>query len=438
MNQPIHTHGDVAILGGGFAGCAAAWRLANAGLKPVLIEFKWHLGGRATSYNLKNWPAPLDNGQHVLLGCCRQTQRFLKEIAAEDAIDWQETIPVTNGSGGRIRNLRIWPLFAPFHVLPFLAGYPGLTMTDRARIVWGIFGLVKNAKDAGSWGETARRLGQTEDIQKKFWDPFLVSALNADPAKSATSHVRHIVIDAFLRSRSGMRIGIPHAPLVTLFDDRVRPAVERAGAVFQMGKRVLRLSLNPRGFVIHLHDQSALTAKKIIVATGPAAAKMILEESTGVEEMATPIAQFVAGSPIISIHLLYDRVLTHTPFCMVQGKMIQWIFNKGAHNGQQHLQAIISAADAEASQSQMELVISADAEVQSVLGAQANLVQGVAFVEKNATFFPKANLVRPGVRSSQHPDLFLAGDYVETGWPGTIESAVRSGFAAADAVMGVA
>lgn len=427
------TQYEVVIIGGGFAGCAAAHRLAREGRKSMLIEFKWSLGGRATSYQLKNWPAPLDNGQHVLLGCCSRTRKFLEEIHAGDAVEWHESIPVAGD--GSIHDLRFWPLPAPFHLTPFLWGYPGLGITERLRIVSGIVRLAGAAKDRGSWGETARRFGQTPRIQRKFWDPFLISALNSDPARSATAHVRQIVMDAFLGGRSGMSVGIPRIPLVKLFNERLRPEIEKAGAAFQMGKRVLRISLNPRGFVIHLHDQSALTAKKIILATGPAAAKMILEESTGIEDAAKPIAALTGGSPIISIHLLYDRVLTSRPFCMVQDKMIQWIFNKGVHDGQQHLQAVVSAADDQSTQTQMELVISADTEIRAALGVDATLVHGVAFIEKNATFAPTPHLVRPNVRTAAHPDLFLAGDYVETGWPGTIESAVRSGESAAEAAM---
>ncbi|OGH57007.1 MAG: hypothetical protein A3G34_03120 [Candidatus Lindowbacteria bacterium RIFCSPLOWO2_12_FULL_62_27] len=431
MNQSKHI--DVAVLGGGFAGCAAALRLAQRGVGTALIEYKAHLGGRATSYQIKNWPAPLDNGQHVLLGCCDRTRGFLEALGAPDAVDWRRTLPVANSVGG-IHALRPWPVLPPFHLIPFLRDFPGLGFADRAKIAWAMLRLSFSGASRETWGELAARLGQTQEIQRRFWRPFLVSALNFDPAQSAADHVRHIVRDAFLR-RDGMNIGLPRMPLIQLFNERIRPALEREGVVLKTAKRILRLSLEgPHGFVVHLHDQSALNARKVILATGPAAAKHILEETTGVEETAKRLGPFTLGSPIISIHLLYDRVLTDLRFCLVQGKMIQWIFNKGVYDGRQHLQAVISAADREAEQSQWELAIAADAEVRSIFGTAAQLVQSVSFIEKNATFPPRPDLVRPAPRDSGHPDLFLAGDYVETGWPGTIESAVRSGEAAAEAV----
>lgn len=434
MTTPHH---DVVIIGGGFAGCAAAQRLTQLGIHPVLIEYKWHLGGRTTSYKLKDWPAPLDNGQHVILGCCESTRKFLEDVKAPDAIIWHDTLAIANGDGA-VRQLRCWPLPAPFHLIPFLMKYPGIGAWDRAKIAWAVMRMGLERQDNGAdvdWSAAAACYGQTEDIQEKFWDPFLVSALNSEPGRAAGRHVRHVVKDAFMSGRAGMQIGIPSTPLITLFNDRIKPQLESAGAVFRMAKRVLRFSLNaPNGFIVHLHDQSALTAKVMILATGPEAAKMILEESTGLEQTAKSIEPVLGGSPIISIHILYDRILTPLSFCQVHGKMIQWIFNKGVYDGQQHVQAVISAADEEANQSQMELVMAADAEIQAALGVKANVVRGVAFVEKNATFPPRPNLERPRIDSTNHPRLFLAGDYVETGWPATIESAVRSGFAAAEAV----
>ena len=133
----------------------------------------------------------------------------------------------------------------------------------------------------------------------------------------------------------------------------------------------------------------------------------------------------------------HARILTELPFCQVFGRMIHWIFNKGVYAGQQHLQAVISAADSEAEQSKMELVISADAEVRDVLGVQADLLRGTAFIEKTATFTPRPGIDRPTVNSSNHPHIHLAGDYVDTGWPATIESAVRSGNDAGEAAMGI-
>ncbi len=427
---------DVVIIGGGFAGCAAAMRLVREGIHPILIEFKLKLGGRATSYKIAGWPDTLDNGQHVLLGCCTETRKFLESVGASDALEWFSDLPISDGNG-HIDVLRPWPVGAPLHLAPFLFRFPGLGMIQRAALAQGIVRLAFSANhDDLDWAQTARKFGQTEQIRRAFWDPFLVSALNYEPDRAAARHVRHIVQDAFWRGRGGMEIGVPRVPLLALFTDYVQHALERSSVVLKLGKRTLRLSLSPRGgFVVHLHDQSALNARKIVLATGPAIARMILEESTGVEETAEKITPVLGGSAIISIHLLYDRVMTNLPFCMVQNKMIQWIFNKGVHDGRQHLQAIISAADAASQQSQTELVVAGDVEVRQALGTDGQLVTGNAIIEKEATFPPRAGLVRPGVNASNHPDLFLAGDYVDGDWPGTIESAVRSGVAAAEAVI---
>lgn len=432
MTQPVHP--DVAIIGGGFAGCAAAHRLAARGVSCLVIEFKGFLGGRAMSYRLPNWPVPLDNGQHVLLGCCAAAMEFLRATGAGADINWHDRLFISNGNGA-VESVKTWPLAAPFHLLPFLMNYPGIDLADKFRIAWGIGRMAMSRSGNAAWPETARRIGQTDRIRKMFWDPFLISALNAPPEGMGDAFVRRVIIDAFLRSRGGVRIGVPNLPLAAIFSERVRPALERGGAVFQTGKRVLRLSIRPDDFVIHIHDQSALTAKQIILATGPAAARAILEESTGLESMSGPIGEILGGSPIISIHLLYDRVLTDLSFCLVQNRTIQWIFNKGVIDGKQHLQAIISGADEWAGQSQMELVMIADEETRRALGAAGKLEHGVAFIEKNATFPPRPGIRRPKFNISPKPGLWLAGDYVDTGWPGTIESAVRSGFAAADACL---
>lgn len=421
---------DVIIIGGGFAGCSAALECARLGQKSVIIEFKAGLGGRATSYKVKEWPEFLDNGQHVVLGCCSETRNFFSALAPE-SIAWHGDLPIFSGDGP-IRILKTWPLPAPFHLIPFLSGYPGLGIADKLRLAAGIFRLAAGSTN-GRWIDTARAIGQTEPILRKFWEPILVSALNYNSDDSDTTHVRSIARNAFLGGRDGISIGIPRVPFSKIFNERIRPALEKAGTRFVMSKRVLRMSLHEHGgFIVHLHDQSAMTAKKVILATAPSAAKMIIEETTGIEGAAKPIESVLEGAPIISIHLLYDRPVTRLEFCQVQDRMIQWIFNKGTYNGQQHIQAVVSAADHYAAMTQTELVVAADMEVRAVLASEgsanaAQLIRGVSFVEKNATFAPRAGLVRPKMQPSPNPDLLLAGDYVDTGWPGTIESAVRSG-----------
>lgn len=420
---------DVAIIGGGLAGCVAAWRLARMGFTTDLIEAKSHLGGRATSYALKDWPVPVDNGQHVILGCCSKLREFAGSIGVAGAIQWHDVLPVVD-EDSVLHVLRPGTLPSPAHLFPILRDFPGLSRTERARIVGCILALGCGAGGNGNWGAAARHLGQSERIQHLFWHPILVSVFNANPFQVGTTYVRHLVREAFLSDRESMKIGLFCMPLGELFSAHIHPALVEAGVRFHMSKRVRQIGREGNTIAVHLHDQSVIADRNVVMAVPADHARNILEESTGFESAGAGLAALAGHSSIVSVHLRYDRPLTDLPFLLLQSRISHWIFNKGSDDEHQYLQAVISGVD-EGSMSKTEFVEAADADVRDALGP-AHLIQSAVIMEKGATFMPAANVPRPEARTAW-PDLFMAGDHTDTGWPATLESAVRSGYAAAEA-----
>ena len=396
------------VVGGGLAGCAAALELLDAGHDVTLLEARPTLGGAVqTLPERAGDPAPPpDNGQHIALGCFTEYLAFLERI----------------GESGSVRRLRLslpvvderrrWAQISPASIL--LARYAHLPLRERPR-VWqllGLRGVDPAAHDDETFADFLARKGQSERAIERFWDVFIRPALNLPSAGASAAMGIFTVQTALLAGRKAGELVLPAKPLGRMHGDAARRTLEEGGATVDTGVRV--------------DDLDDLDADAVVVATPPAeSARLLGEAEPGLEP-----------SPIVSVHLLFDRPLLRTPLAALLGSDAHWVFDRGALTGQQPAQGqyltIVSSGVPELMEIRgRELVEHLAAQLTERLG-HAELVWSRVSREPHATVAlrPGTASRRPGPLTSR-ANVTRAGAWTATGWPATMESAVRSGRTAA-------
>jgi squalene-associated FAD-dependent desaturase len=445
---------SVIVLGGGLAGLSSAVALAESGLRVCLLEKRPHLGGRAASYVLPDG-SHVDNCQHVTLGCCTNLADFYRRAGAEGKIRHFDRLLFADGCGNRSKMAASW-LPAPFHLAPLFLRFGALEWRDKS----GIATLLMKLARFGGWpGDTAgvsmldwlRRHRQTDAAISRFWATVLVSALNEELAATDAQYGVDVFWKSFLANRRGFTLGIPGVPLGDLYDG-CRAAIEARGGEVHCRTGVKRvLAADGRFAGVVTENGEELRADAAIAAVTYDVLLEILPAEVVEGSVALQNLRHLRASPITGVHLWFDRPVMNEPFVAVLDKTIQWIFNKsllyGAPNGQvgdaspaesQYLQAVISASYGLVRKSRQEIVDLCMNEIAGVLPAvrKARLTKGMVIKEVAATFSPE-----PGVDQwrtgpeSPLGGLWLAGDWTRTGWPATMEGAVRSGYYAAEALL---
>ncbi|MBI1336136.1 MAG: FAD-dependent oxidoreductase [Phycisphaera sp.] len=441
----------VLVVGGGLAGIAAAVRLARAGVKVTLIETRQRLGGRATSFEDPQTGRTLDNCQHVLLGCCTNLLDLYRMLGVEHCIRWHRTLYFTDHSGA-VDTLVADDLPAPLHMTRSLMAFRTLTLKQKLELSLGMLAVMKadfRGRDAQALEEISfldwlRAHNQGEELIRKFWAVIAISAINELPERMAASHAIQVFQEGFLNHPDAYVMGVSAVPLVQLYDAAQR-VIEAAGG------RVM-LSTGAERFTYHAVRVAGLqtTRSGTIYADDYLSAlpfdrldKLCNEAMARDDARLTPRDRF-AVSPIIGIHLWMKNpdgstVMRH-PHLVLMDSPLQWVFQKGHDTevGGEHLHAVVSAAHGLVDQSAESILSMAEREVRSsVPGAQrATLITGRVVKEKRATFSaaPGSAKLRPGARGAIG-NLYLAGDWCQTGWPATMEGAVRSGYLAAHALL---
>lgn len=448
MIDPAQQH-DVLVVGGGLAGLAATAALARAGATVTLLEWRPYLGGRAYSYQHPALGETIDS-QHVVLGCCTNVVSLVQEAGIADWIRWYDSI-VFLEPGGQQTWLRPGVFPAPLHQTESFLRAPMLSLRDKLAVGRGMMHFLRGApaEDHESFSSWLRRTGQTERAIRHFWEPVVVATLNDNFDRCSVKYAAKVFHESMLRSGEGGRLGIPAHALSDFFAPVAREAITQ-GATIQYRAKVLSLSRGSgASWRVHLGDGQSLQATSIILATDLRQTEQLLgplrgEAPTEAGIHAEAVADHFIPAPITTIHLWYDRDITALDHAALLDTRIQWLFHKSrirhwpASRGS-YLELVISGSFAELNLPRESILAEALRELALFFpeASSATLLKSAVLKEARATFSvtPGLDRYRPP-QQTRWPGLFLAGDWTRTGWPSTMESAVRSGRLAAGAVVG--
>jgi zeta-carotene desaturase len=442
---------SVIVIGGGLAGLSAAVALAESGYRITLLEKRPFLGGRATSYVLPTGEH-VDNCQHVTLGCCTNLDDFYRRAGSAGKIRFYDRLEFSSPDGHRGTMYRS-PLPAPLHLTPSFLRFPLLNWADKRGIARLLGHIVRQGgrppeiifRGRPSMLDWLKRHKQTDRAISRFWGPVLVSALNEQLDQMDPLYGADVFWKGFLANRAGYRIGIPSVPLANLYDGCRDALIARGGEV-RMRAAVRRLELTGGAISgVSFDSGEALHADHYVAAVPQDAFPELLPADVIDGDISLRGVRKLKASPITGVHFWFDRQVMIEPFLSLFEMTTQWIFNKsllfGAEKSTadkgQYLQSVISASYELIPRSREEIVDLCLAEVRRVLPAAqgAKLLKSTVIKETSATFSPSpgCDINRPNAKTSiQH--LFLAGDWTATGWPATMEGAVRSGYLAAEAI----
>jgi len=436
----------ILILGGGLAGLSSALTLAEAGYRVELVERKPHLGGRAASYLLPDGEH-VDNCQHVTMACCTNLEDFYRRVGATGKIRYYDRVVFLDREGRR-SVLKASALPAPLHLAPSFLMLPFLTWKDKSGIGRAMLRIARQGgagknSDSATMLEWLRGEGQTPAAIERVWKSVLVSALDEELDRAGARYGVEVFWKAFLRNRRGFEIGIPSVPLGELYGG-CRDAIEKRGGAVRTRTTVRGLRIESgRVAAAVLDDGSELTADFFVSAVPHESLLELLPAEVVAGETMFSGLRHLRSSPITGVHLWLDRAVTEEPYLALLDRTTQWIFNKtklygASEAGNQYLQLVISASYLLVEKSRQEIVDLCWRELQAALPAarEAQLVKATVVKEVAATFSPApgCDRLRPGAHSPL-ANLFLAGDWTATGWPATMESAVRSGYMAAELIL---
>jgi squalene-associated FAD-dependent desaturase len=434
--------GRLAVVGAGLAGLAAAVELKKRGYSVDLFERSRLVGGKATSFEVDG--IEVDNGQHVFLACCHQFISFIQDLGMaigdtstdRDPVYLQprfEALLLTkSGPAVRLSSRNLPP---PFHLLPSLLAARQLGIMGRAQVALALLAMHRGPLPGETFGRWLSRHRQGINAISGFWDPFVVPALNAGIDEVSAADAAFVIRTAFLEDRDGARFGYSRIPLAHL----ARHALSRLNDVhLRTSVKALRASeQNASGSVeIEVANGRRDRFDGVVLAIPPARLKALTgsPKSFGI----FGLDQF-RHAPIVDVHLWFDvpprTLLGDMDFAALLDSPIQWVFEKSAPSGETYLACSMSAASCHVGESKEALIEMAHRELQSRLPAlqDAKLIRGAATRDRDATFVPSIGLVRPGATTSW-PRVTIAGAWTDTGWPATMESAVRSGRTAAEAL----
>jgi squalene-associated FAD-dependent desaturase len=487
---PTASQPTVAIAGGGLAGLAAACALAAAGFRVTVFEKRPFLGGRASSYQHPGTGEVVDNCQHVLFRTCTNLINFYERIGVDHDIRWYDEMTFLE-PGGRASVMRASALPAPLHTAPSFLNFSFLNVSDKFAIARAMIPLTLTVQpDTGkSFAEWLQQHGQTSGAIERFWKPILISALSEDLDRISISSAAQVVRES-MKSPAARHMGVPTVPLTRLYD--------AAGDYIRARGGELQLRTSLEGFRSDLfhgdpshsaasHSDSALvyldlagsdarvqtTFDYLVLALPFENLDRVLPQTPDAASLREQITHFET-SPITGVHLWFDRQITDLDHAVLLDRTIQWMFHKsriqrrpssagkkseGQHEQEGHdfsravetpdengalapeggtyIELVISSSKNLIEKSRAEIIDLVLAEVWEFFPAArpANLVKSTVIKEVHATYSP-----RPGIdshrptSSTAWPGVFLAGDWTATGWPATMEGAVRSGYLAAEAL----
>jgi squalene-associated FAD-dependent desaturase len=435
---------DVAVVGGGLSGLAAAVRLTINGARVILIEQANKLGGRAYSYTDKKTSDIVDNGQHVLAGAYRCTLQYLKTIGTRDLLTLPEDFHL------HFHHPEKGFATFTFDSVPFGITYAALRLqmlsfVERLR-------LLNAGLQLRTWNEdleaTLRQLTvaewlqsirQSEDVNRSFWYPIAVSVMNESPEKASALLFARSLHNTFFADISNAKILIPRVGQSELYVNGATSLFASRGTKVLLNTETQSLSIyRGKANGVILKDEKRVRANTVIIAVPYFALRKLCTEKL-LEEITVKVKKF-ASSPIVSVHLWFDRPIMDRDFVGLIGRRVQWVFNRRRimrehDKPENYLSAIMSGAHEYVDLPKEKLIRIAAADIATAYPSthRAKLIHSIVIKEKRATFSP-TNEVEPLRPSSQTSveNLYLAGDWTNTGLPPTIEGAIMSGFRCAE------
>jgi squalene-associated FAD-dependent desaturase len=428
----------VAIVGGGLAGLAAGCALAEDGYRVQIYERRPYLGGRASSYQHPGTGEVVDNCQHVLLGCCTNLIDLYRRSGVEDKVRWFDRLHFLE-PGGRDSIIELTSLPAPLHTAPSFLASHALKLADKIAISRAMLSLRKEVPEDGrSFLEWLRAHGQTERSIQRFWAPVLVSALNEDLDRCSTRYAALVFRESFLRSAQAGRMGIPAIPLSDLYSAAGEYIRQRGGEV---NLRAVVENVRPEYNAVRFCVGGAEISVDLLIFAAPF---NVIANLLPQDDYSRPLRRQVAcfeSSPITGIHLWFDRQITDLEHAVLLDRTIQWMFhkskllNRGGDGS--YVELVVSSSKSLVELGRQEIIDLAVRELTDFfpIVRQAKLEKATVIKEVHATYSPTPGVdeFRPPAKSPWSR-IFLAGDWTQTGWPATMEGAVRSGYLAAAAI----
>jgi squalene-associated FAD-dependent desaturase len=445
---------------------AAAASLAKRGFDVQLLESRPRLGGRASSFEDRVTGETIDNCQHVSMQCCTNFAQLSRELEFDDCFEIErellfvapsspssvaKTVEPAASAPVKFARFSSSGLPAPLHLAASLWRQSWLTWKDNFRIALAMRKLsrcrVEHDEPFLDW---LIRNKQSENARRCFWHVVMVSALSETLDRISLRHAKKVFVDGFLSNRVGWEVAIPKVPLDEIYESRIRVALQQLGVEIRVKAGVEQVNLaNGRVSEVRLRSGEVLTADYVISAVPQFSLPGLIPQFAERPEVTT--ASQLETAPIASVHLWFDREITPLKHAVFVDRLSHWVFNRSkcgsrandntqadGDQRQWYYQIVISAARELASMTEAEVLDRVEAELKEVWPASQAAVRlhGRQIIEHKAVFAPT-----PGVdekrlgQVTDIPNLFLAGDWTQTGWPATMEGAVRSGYLAAEGVL---
>lgn len=458
---------QVVVVGAGFAGLSAAALLAERGVKVLVLDARPRLGGRATAFEDKDTGERVDNGQHVMFGCYRETLAFLDRIGARGNVRMQRALEIPFIAPGGRRSVLKCPAWlpAPLHLLAGVLGWSGLPLRDRLSALrmgpglkprrtqyrvgvrpqdglgepthYGL-GVRRGFSPGVTVAQWLRAHGQTPGIISALWEPLAVAALNQSIDDADAAPFVRVLAEMFGRDKAAASLVLPTVPLDEMYALPARAFIERRGGDVRTGA-LARVIADDGGVTAVDVRGERIPATHVIAAVPWHALRTLFTEPPPALSSTLGNAAAMTAKPIVTVNLWYDRVVMDDAFVGLTGRTIQWVFDKRRVFGEHasHLSLVVSAAETIAPLGRDELVALAAREVAEALPAArtATLVRATVVRERQATFSLAAGEPPRPPNRTPVPGLYLAGDWTDTGLPGTIEGAALSGHSAALAML---
>lgn len=442
----------VTIVGGGLAGLAAAVALAPRGFAVTVLEARPRLGGRASSFRDPVTEQLVDACQHVSMGCCTNFAHFCRTVGVDHLLEPQPTLYFQTPDR-RVSRFRADPWPAPFHLGRALASAHYLTAREKLGIGYALGRMLLEPADADPplrpWLE---KHGQSQAAIDRFWGVVLTSALNETVDRVGLKYARKVFRDGFMTHRDGFVVQVPKVPLAELYGEKLRGWLDAHGVIVQEGAAVRSMTVEDSRIALVLRNASdrvdpaarSLTlpapgiSQSVILAVPFDRVLALLPSDIAAAPFFARIGQ-LQPSPITSVHVWLDRPVLDLPHVVLVDCLGQWVFNRGeVAPGRYYLQVVVSAARPLRGLGGDEIQARVLAELRHLYPAMvgANVHRVRVITEHTATFsaVPGVDALRP-TQATPVPHLFLAGDWTATGWPATMEGAVRSGYVAAEALL---
>ena len=427
----------VVVVGGGLAGLSAAVEAADRGATVTLLERRPRLGGATWSFERNGvW---FDNGQHVFMRCCTAYRAFLERIGSAGGASMQSRLDVVvMAPGGPVGSIRRTPGPAPLHLAPALLSYPHLSLRQRLAVLRAGLALRRldpddPALDDVTFGDWLAARCQDTTAIETFWDLIVLPTVNAGAADASLKLAAKVFVTGLLTEAGAADIGWARAPLSALHGDAARRALEAAGGEVRARVPVKSVRTGPAGLEVQTDEQVVEADSVVVAVPHDAVAELLPSGTVAAQDRLVELG----ASPIVNVHLVYDRPVTDLDFFATVGSDAQYVFDRtagaGLDDGRQCLAVSLSAAESYIGMASADLVSHFTAEIARLLPAasEATVTESIVTRENTATFLgaPGTDSLRAGAESGL-PGVYLAGAWTDTGWPATMEGAVRSGIGA--------